>query len=145
MCLCYCCCTKCISSVPIGSCSSVVLLLCRQLLLMLLCLQTAHCSLLLSLSLVCVRFDKQTCVGGVRGNRTGDVFCLACQSVCLEEGFVSGCKQNRRKRWSGEEGKRACKLVVERLETWFSKHIHKTHKTNFIYICTGEMSKRKKD
>lgn len=33
--------------------------------------------------LVCVRFDKQTGVGGVRGNRTGDVFCLACQSVSL--------------------------------------------------------------
>lgn len=34
-------------------------------------------------TLVCVRFDKQTGVGGVRGNRTGDVFCLACQSVSL--------------------------------------------------------------
>lgn len=36
--------------------------------------------------LVCVRFDKQTGVGGVRGNRTGDVFCLACQSVSLWRG-----------------------------------------------------------
>uniref|UniRef100_A0A8D8BGR2 (northern house mosquito) hypothetical protein n=1 Tax=Culex pipiens TaxID=7175 RepID=A0A8D8BGR2_CULPI len=98
MCLCYCCCNMCISSVLIGSCSSMVVLLCRQLLLMLLCLQTAHCSLLLSLSLVCVRFDKQTCVGGVRGNRTGDVLCLACQSVSLEEGFVFGWLQTKKKK-----------------------------------------------
>lgn len=36
-----------------------------------------------SRSLVSVRFHKQAGVGGVRGNRTGDVFCLACQSISL--------------------------------------------------------------
>lgn len=44
----------------------------------------------------------------------------------------------------GERGKRACKLVVVRLESWFSKHIHKTYKTNYIYIYTGEMSNGKR-
>lgn len=38
-------------------------------------------------TLIGVRLHKQTCVGGEWGNRTGDVFCLACQSVCLEEFF----------------------------------------------------------
>lgn len=93
----------------------------------LLCLQTAHCSLLLSLSLVCVRFDKQTRVGGVRGNRTGDVLCLACQSISLEEGLDFGLQTEKKKAVEEDRGggERACNLVVERLETLFSKHIHK--------------------
>lgn len=70
----------------------------------LLCLQTAHCSLLLSLSLVCVRFDKQTRVGGVRGNRTGDVLCLACQSISLEEGLDFGLQTEKKKAVEEDSG-----------------------------------------
>lgn len=78
---------------------------------LLLCLQTAHCSLLLSLSLVCVRFDKQTCVGSVRGNRTGDVFCLACQSVSLQEGFVFGLQTKKKKKAvEGDRGEKGVQV-----------------------------------
>lgn len=52
-------------------------------------------------TLVCVRFDKQTGVGGVRGNRTGDVFCLACQSVSLWRCIHAKKKQKKKREGKG--------------------------------------------